>query len=84
MKDLKQLTYLSLDGQVTHAGVKELQAALPELKIEGGPDPKAEMPEEPKKSDPAETKKSGEGKKQRMVTMGVIVLISARTEGITE
>src|SRR5437764_3174833 len=39
----KQLTSLNLTGtQVTPAGVNELQAALPKLKIEGAPDPKAD------------------------------------------
>ena len=35
LKDLKQLTTLSLGGpKVTDAGVKELQAALPKCKIQ--------------------------------------------------
>ena len=43
-----------------------------------------EEPKEPKKSDPAGTKKADEGKKPRMVRVGVLVLISAKTAGISE
>src|SRR5207248_2113835 len=43
LKNLKQLKYLSLWGtKVTPTGVKKLQAALPELKIDGMPVPKAD------------------------------------------